>query len=290
VKKLLLIALLIVGCEEAGLNTNSLTSSTAVTDTLFVYDTLIVTNYDTTIVNNYDTLIVSNYDTSIVYDTLIVTGYDTTIVNNYDTLIATNNDTLVVMDTVYITLEDVYGCTDTTATNFDADANIFDNSCEYSAISEFTDFETIRGMDEYGNPTEIFGDGVWGGCIQDTLSGLSDEIIEDNSENDNQGGFVIIAIPVEFALSSPYPNPFNDLTSIGISVPMAGYLKVSIINTNYDTLRTIANESITPGAYTFIWNGKDNNGSQVESGYYRVIAEFGNTECFANLHLSVTNN
>ena len=145
-------------------------------------------------------------------------------------------------------------------------------------------------MDEYGNPTEIFGDGVWGGCIEDTLSALSDEIIEDNSENDNQGGIVIVSIPVEFALSPPYPNPFDGSTAIEIAVPMDGYLKVSIINTNYDTLRTISNESITPNSYTFIWNGKDNNDSQVESGYYRVIAEFGNTECFANLHLSVTNN
>ncbi len=185
--------------------------------------------------------------------------------------------------------EDVYGCTDANAPNFDADANIFDNSCIYSSISEFTDFETIRGMDEFGNPTEIIGDGVWGGCIQDTSSALSDEIIGDNSENDNQGEIVIL-LPVEFALTSPYPNPFDGSTAIEIVVPMDGYLKVSIINTNYDTLRTISNESITPNVYNFIWNGKDNNDSQVPSGYYRVIAEFGDTECFANLHLLLTNN
>ena len=44
----LIILLLIVGCEETGITSNGLTDGTAVTDTLFVYDTLIV-NYDTTI-------------------------------------------------------------------------------------------------------------------------------------------------------------------------------------------------------------------------------------------------
>jgi len=70
-KKLLIIALLIVGCEETGITTNGLTDGTAVIDTLYIfnYDTLIVTNYDTTIFNNYDTLIITNYDTTIVYDT-----------------------------------------------------------------------------------------------------------------------------------------------------------------------------------------------------------------------------
>ena len=73
-KKLLLIALLIVGCEQVGLNNEQISDGTAVTDTLYIfnYDTLIFTNYDTTIVNNYDTLIITNYDTTIVYDTLII--------------------------------------------------------------------------------------------------------------------------------------------------------------------------------------------------------------------------
>ena len=47
--------------------------------------------------------------------------------------------------------EDVYGCTDANASNFDSNANIFDNSCEYSVISDFTDFETIQGMDANGS-------------------------------------------------------------------------------------------------------------------------------------------
>ena len=58
-KKLLIIALLIVGCDEyAPTEHTHIDTGATVTDTLFVYDTLIVNNYDTTFV--YDTLIVTN--------------------------------------------------------------------------------------------------------------------------------------------------------------------------------------------------------------------------------------
>ena len=69
----LIILLLIVGCDDFAPtdHTHTYTGET-VTDTLFVYDTLIVTNYDTTIFNNYDTLIITNYDTTIVYDSTTV--------------------------------------------------------------------------------------------------------------------------------------------------------------------------------------------------------------------------
>ena len=181
--------------------------------------------------------------------------------------------------------EDVYGCTDANASNFDSNANIFDNSCEYSVISEFTDFETIQGMDEFGNPTEIFGDGVWGGCIQDTLTALSDEIIEDNSENDNQGG-IVITIPVVFALSSPYPNPFINTTTIGVTVPSDGLINIYIINENYEIIQTLINENLNAGNYSFLWNSMNDEGSIVEDGFYRVIVNNGSLECFANLQVT----
>lgn len=91
-KKLLILALLVVGCEEAGITTNGLTDGTAVTDTLYIsYDTT-YTVYDTLIVS-FDTTITYNYDTTIyVYDTLIVLD---TLIINYDT-------TITVMDTVFM--------------------------------------------------------------------------------------------------------------------------------------------------------------------------------------------
>ena len=61
--------------------------------------------------------------------------------------------------------EDVYGCMDIGASNYNPSATISDNSCEYLPFHEFTDFETINGMDEFGNPTNIIGNGIWGGCI-----------------------------------------------------------------------------------------------------------------------------
>jgi len=101
----LIILLLIVGCEEAGLNTDSLTNGTAVTDTLyishdttiFIFDTVFV-NHDTTITFEYDTTISINNDTTITinYDTTITFEYDTTI-TVYDTTIAIN-DTIIIYE------------------------------------------------------------------------------------------------------------------------------------------------------------------------------------------------
>ena len=71
-KKLLLL-LLIVGCEETGLNIESLTDVTSVTDTLYVvnYDTTFV--YDTLIINNYDTLYIEeNNENFISVDWILV--------------------------------------------------------------------------------------------------------------------------------------------------------------------------------------------------------------------------
>ena len=71
-KKLILLSiLLIVGCEELGVNEQQISDGTAITDTLYIfnYDTLIFTNYDTTFVNNYDTLVVTNNDTIYIEQT-----------------------------------------------------------------------------------------------------------------------------------------------------------------------------------------------------------------------------
>jgi hypothetical protein len=181
---------------------------------------------------------------------------------------------------------DVRGCTDINATNFDADANIFDNSCKYPATSEFTDFETIRGIDSFGNLTEIIGDGIWGGCIQSILFTPADETIEDNSQNNNQGGNNLIAVPVEFELKAAFPNPFFGITKIKIAVPSDALINIYIINDNYEIVKTLINENLSAGNHSFLWSSVNDEGSIVEDGFYRVIVTNGSVECFSNLQLT----
>ena len=56
--------------------------------------------------------------------------------------------------------ENVYGCTDATACNFNADANIFDNSCFYPE-----DWEDECGVCDLDTSNDCVQDcyGVWGG-------------------------------------------------------------------------------------------------------------------------------
>jgi len=49
--------------------------------------------------------------------------------------------------------------------------------------------------------------------------------------------------------------------------------------------KTLLNGNIHAGSYVFIWDGKNDEGIQVEDGYYRVIYENNNYQCFANLLL-----
>ena len=63
--------------------------------------------------------------------------------------------------------EDVYGCTDATACNFNADANIFDNSCNYI-------------LTECGDCINDYLSDEWVNCTQDECG-----VWDSNYENDN---------------------------------------------------------------------------------------------------------
>ena len=258
-----------------------------------------------------------------------------------------------------------FGCTDPNASNFDADAIISVNTCEYSSAYEYPDFETIYGMDEYGNPTEVIGDGIWGTCIGDTLlsetGGNSPEIdflerdddatsyyiiITDTSLHIVANGFIggvqitlihgddftidmteralhadyltqgnetrllvitpetdliftytgefeivdiIVAnssgeiqlLPTVFSLNVAYPNPFNGTTSMSFTVPVEHFINIIIINEDIDTIITLVNDTMSTGTYNITWDA-----TEFPDGYYRAIADFGDKQCFVNLHKS----
>jgi hypothetical protein len=83
-----------------------------------------------------------------------------------------------------------------------------------------------------------------------------------------------VVVPIEYSISKAYPNPFNPVTNIDITVPESGVMQFAI----YDILgrqvfehkQTFAN----PGHYRFSWSGKNNHGSSLSSGVYLLTVQF----------------
>ena len=107
-------------------------------------------------------------------------------------------------------------------------------------------------MDNY-----ILVAGLWGAISQMFLD-VGDEVV----------------LPLEYSISNAYPNPFNPVTNIDITVPESGLMQFAI----YDILgrqvfehkQTFAN----PGHYRFTWSGKNNYGSSLSSGVYLLTVRF----------------
>ena len=103
----------------------------------------------------------------------------------------------------------------------------------------------------------IINSGFWGSISQMFLD-VGDEI----------------PLPLEYSISNAYPNPFNPVTNIDITVPESGLMQFAI----YDILgrqvfkhkQTFAN----PGHYRFTWSGKNNYGSTLSSGVYLLTVRF----------------
>ncbi len=75
-------------------------------------------------------------------------------------------------------------------------------------------------------------------------------------------------IATDYRLSDNYPNPFNPTTVIQYTVPKAGKVRIDIYNVLGEKVKTLVNGVMTPGTYSAIWNGTDDNGKRVTTGVY----------------------
>ncbi len=69
-------------------------------------------------------------------------------------------------------------------------------------------------------------------------------------------------------LKGNYPNPFNPETSINFSLKEETQASVTVYNMKGQKVKTLVNEFMTSGDHSIVWNGKDDNGSDVSSGVY----------------------
>lgn len=69
-------------------------------------------------------------------------------------------------------------------------------------------------------------------------------------------------------LTGNHPNPFNPNTHIRFSLKEKTEVKLDIYNILGQKVTTLANEELSAGEHSLLWNGTDSKGSKVSSGVY----------------------
>lgn len=79
----------------------------------------------------------------------------------------------------------------------------------------------------------------------------------------------VVSTPPAISISG-YPNPFNSITSINMSLPADGHYELSIFDILGRRVRNLLNEYRPAGSNDILWDGADENGTGVTSGTYFV--------------------
>ena len=93
------------------------------------------------------------------------------------------------------------------------------------------------------------------------------ELIVANSQNG-----ISTSLPLVYSLSSAYPNPFNPITTMTLTIPEAGNVNVQIYNLHGQVVNTLLSGDNPANTYSLVWDA-----SNFPSGMYFVKAELGKT-------------
>lgn len=75
-------------------------------------------------------------------------------------------------------------------------------------------------------------------------------------------------VPATFTLDQNYPNPFNPSTTIQFTLNVQSSIVVQVFNMLGQEVNTLVSQTLTPGTYQFVWDGRDASGQSVASGMY----------------------
>lgn len=78
-----------------------------------------------------------------------------------------------------------------------------------------------------------------------------------------------------FILYPAYPNPFNPNTTIRYDLDKRSRISLTIHNVVGERVRTLVDEFQSPGSKSVIWNGRNDQGQLVGSGFYIYLLRAG---------------
>jgi len=159
----------------------------------------------------------------------------------------------------------------------------------FVVVGSIHDLGSDETYNAYILKTNSFGDSLWSQSYGDELSVANsiitteeDEYIIAGSTNysssPTQSDAFLLKLGYETSTDNiinkshfsamNYPNPFNPSTSIKFSIQNESIAELSIFNVKGQMVKTLINESLNIGAYSVIWDGKNESGESVCSGIY----------------------
>jgi hypothetical protein len=82
------------------------------------------------------------------------------------------------------------------------------------------------------------------------------------------------AVPKAYSSSHNFPNPFSPTTHIWFDVPNPGAaINLRVYDSAGRAVRTLLNSWMPPGSYTEVWDGRDEEGSELATGVYFYVLE-----------------
>ncbi|MCB1184547.1 T9SS type A sorting domain-containing protein, partial [bacterium] len=90
--------------------------------------------------------------------------------------------------------------------------------------------------------------------------------VEDTPSIQKAGGFLAKAIA---------PNPFNPQTEIKFVVNRNELVQLNIYNIRGEKVRTLVQGSLSPNEYSFVFDGRSDNGQTLASGAYFARLRIG---------------
>jgi hypothetical protein len=88
-------------------------------------------------------------------------------------------------------------------------------------------------------------------------------------------------MPRAAELAQNFPNPFNSSTTIRYTVPMQTFsdglatVALTVYNVNGQVVRRLISEPQAPGTYSIVWDGTDDRGLPVSTGFYVYQIKIG---------------
>ena len=84
-----------------------------------------------------------------------------------------------------------------------------------------------------------------------------------------------LALPQGYALCANTPNPFNPETTIRFDLPVAGDIRLEVLDILGRRIRMLVEGGISAGSHQVLWDGRDDAGQQVSTGLYLYRLQAG---------------